>query len=184
MTFPKPYAETVQRLRVPSGFLLALAFVLLAEPSGGSLAAGAPFLAAGLLLRTWAAGHLRKDRCLTTSGPYAWHRNPLYAGSLLAAAGCAIAAGSALLVLLVAAVFALVYLPVMQQEEQHLAALFPRFEDYARRVPQLLPRRPAAPGPGVFQWAVWKINKEWKGVAAFCLLYAFLAARWLASASL
>jgi protein-S-isoprenylcysteine O-methyltransferase Ste14 len=184
MTFPKPYGDLVQRLRVPSGFLLIVAFVLLAVPTGLSIAAGAPLCAAGLALRSWAAGHLRKNSRLTTSGPYAWHRNPLYAGTLLAASGCAVAGGSAALFLIVAGVFLLVYLPVMQLEEQHLATLFPEFQAYARRVPQLLPRRPAGPSQQRFEWAVWRANKEWKGVAAFGLLFAALVVRSLLAGSL
>ncbi len=179
MTFPKPYADFVQRLRVPSGFLLVLAFVVLASPTRLSLLAGAPLCAAGLALRSWAAGHLRKNSRLTTSGPYAWHRNPLYAGTLLAASGCAIAGGSAALFLVVASVFLLVYLPVMQLEEQHLASLFPEFKAYARQTPQLLPRRPASPSSQGFEWALWRANKEWKGVAAFGLLFAALVVRFL-----
>ncbi|HAX44609.1 MAG TPA: protein-S-isoprenylcysteine methyltransferase, partial [Solibacterales bacterium] len=57
--FPKRYADTVQRLRVPSGFLLAIAFAWLAAPRWTTLLAGLPVCAAGLALRAWAAGHLR-----------------------------------------------------------------------------------------------------------------------------
>jgi len=184
MTFPKPYADFVQRLRVPSGFLLVLAFILLASPTRLTLLAGAPLCAAGLALRSWAAGHLRKNSRLTTSGPYAWHRNPLYAGTLLAASGCAVAGGSATLFLIVAGVFLLVYLPVMQLEEQHLAALFSEFQAYTAQVPQLLPRRPVHPSSRDFDWAVWRANKEWKGLAAFGLLFAALAVRAFFSAGL
>lgn len=177
MLFPKAYADLVQRLRVPSGCLLILAFVWLSEPTGKTLIAGLPFCVAGLAWRSWAAGHLRKNSQLTTSGPYAWHRNPLYAGTLLAAAGCAVAGGAMALAVLVASVFLLVYLPVMQLEEQHLASLFGEFRAYAASVPQLLPRRPRASSAQRFSWAVWRLNKEWKGLAAFGLLYVFLFAR-------
>ena len=43
----------------------------------------------GLLIRSWAAGTLRKKKHLATTGPYAWIRNPLYAGSFLMMAGFA-----------------------------------------------------------------------------------------------
>lgn len=181
--FPKPYADFVQRLRVPSGILLVAAFVFLSSPSPAGFWAGLPLVAAGLAHRTWAAGHLRKNQALTTSGPYAWHRNPLYAGTLLAASGCAVAGGG-LLLGFVAAVFLLVYLPVMQLEEQKLAELFPGFEEYARRVPQLLPKRPTARSPERFSWDVWAMNKEWKGIAAFVLLYLFLFAKFRATSGL
>ena len=54
--FPKSYADTAQRLRAPSGFLLAAAFIWLSSPTLESLLWGAPVAVTGLLLRGWAAG--------------------------------------------------------------------------------------------------------------------------------
>ena len=62
MLFPKPYADAVAKLRVPSGFLLVIAFCWLATPTLHSLAIGVPVSILGLLLRAWAAGHLAKNR--------------------------------------------------------------------------------------------------------------------------
>ena len=42
--------------------------------------------------------------------------------------------------MLFAAVFLLVYLPVIQNEEQHLRKIFPEYAGYAERVPALIPR--------------------------------------------
>src|SRR5512143_2999974 len=89
--FPKQYADAVARLRVPSGFLLVAAFAWFSHPTAGSLWAGIPVSVAGLALRAWAAGCLAKNRELATGGPYAWMRNPLYAGTLLVACGLCIA---------------------------------------------------------------------------------------------
>lgn len=179
--FPKPYADTVQRLRVPSGFLLAAAFAWLAAPTPLSLAASLPLCAAGLALRAWAAGHLRKNERLTTSGPYSWLRNPLYLGTLLMAAGATVAAARPSLALLVAAIFFLVYQPVMEQEEQHLRSLFPEFDEYASRVPQLLPKPPASPHPTPFSWAQYRHNREQKALYGLLMVFAFLLARMLIS---
>lgn len=181
MPFPKPYADAVQRLRVPSGFFLAAAFAWLSRPTVASILAGLPLCFAGLALRAWAAGHLRKNERLTTSGPYAWVRNPLYIGTLMLAAGFTVAAARVELALLVAAVFLLVYLPVMQQEEQHLRTLFPEFEEYARRVHQLLPKAPAGPAGEPFAWAVYRRNKEQKAFYGFLMVLAFLTVRMLVS---
>jgi protein-S-isoprenylcysteine O-methyltransferase Ste14 len=103
--FPKPYADFVARLRVPSGFLLAAAFAWFAQPTLQSLAYGLPISVAGLILRAWAAGHLAKNQKLATSGPYAYTRNPLYLGTLIVAAGLATAGRSAGLPRLFATVF-------------------------------------------------------------------------------
>ena len=174
MRFPKPYADVVQRLRVPSGFLLAAAFIWFARPSPGSIAIGLPVAALGLALRAWAAGHLRKDQDLITSGPYGWMRNPLYAGTLIAALGFVAAAAAPWLGLAFGAAFLLIYGPVMQNEQQHLRELFAGYDDYARRVPLLWPRRPAARNPRRFDTALYLRNQEYKAAGAYLIVAAFL----------
>ncbi len=165
--FPKPYADAVARLRVPSGFLLAAAFAWFSHPGARSLAMGLPVSLLGLALRAWAAGHLAKNRVLATAGPYAFTRNPLYLGTLLVAAGLAVAARSPGLGLLFAAVFVLVYLPVVQLEQQHLRNLFPEYAAYAARVPALLPRLTAGGPLRGFRWALYVKNREYQAAAGF-----------------
>ncbi|HXJ38866.1 MAG TPA: isoprenylcysteine carboxylmethyltransferase family protein, partial [Bryobacteraceae bacterium] len=173
--FPKPYADFVARLRVPSGFLLAAAFAWFAEPSVRSLVYGLPISIAGLALRAWAAGHLAKNQRLATSGPYAYTRNPLYLGTLIVAAGFAVAGRSAGLGLLFAAVFLLVYLPVILLEEQHLRQLFPEYADYAHRVPSLLPWRTGWPGSSRFSRQLYWKNQEYQAALGFLSGVALLA---------
>jgi len=172
--FPKSYADTVQRLRVPTGLLLAAAFVWLSQPVLPTLLLGFPLALAGLAVRAWAAGHLRKNQQLTVSGPYAFVRNPLYIGTLLTAIGCTIAAAQPYLAAFIGVVFLFVYLPVMEQEEQHLANLFPEFAAYAKRVPQLFPRVPEIMPAQDFEWAVYVQNKEQKALYGFVAVYMFL----------
>jgi protein-S-isoprenylcysteine O-methyltransferase Ste14 len=177
--FPKPYADFVQRLRVPSGFLFAAVFIWLSRPNQASLLWGLPAAAAGLALRAWAAGHLRKNIELTTSGPYAWLRNPLYLGTLLAVVGCVIAARRIEVAVLAAAIYFLIYTPVMEQEEQHLRELFPGYSEYARRVPLLIPRPPVERSAAKFDPAVYRKNREHKALAGFLAVYGFLIAKML-----
>lgn len=174
MRFPKPYADFVQRFRVPGGFLLLAAFLWFSDPSYASIAWGMPVCAIGLWVRGWAAGHLTKNQQLTDSGPYAYVRNPLYVGSLLVTAGMMIAARSWGLGVLFAAAFVLIYLPVIQQEESHLRGLFPAYEAYARRVPLLIPRLTPAGGTKSFDWDVYRRNKEWKALGGFAVGVAVL----------
>ncbi len=115
-------------------------YVWLARPTKTSLLAGALVLVPGLVLRAVASGYVQKDKQLTTSGPYAYTRNPLYFGSLLLAAGFAIAARSWWIVALMLLMFALIYVPVIAGEERYLRQTFPEYADYARHVPRLLPR--------------------------------------------
>ena len=167
MNFPKPYADAVAKLRVPFGFVLAGAFLWFSKPSLVSLAAGLPVSILGLGLRGWAAGHLEKNLSLARSGPYARVRNPLYLGTLTAAAGLVIAAREWRLGLLFATVFLFVYLPVVELEEQHLSRLFPDFQDYAQRVPRLLPRFGSVPAGKTFRWPLYRRNREYEALAGF-----------------
>ena len=167
MSFPNPYADAVAKLRVPGGFLLVAAFLWLSKPSLPSLVVGLPVSIVGLAIRGWAAGHLEKNPALTDSGPYAWVRNPLYIGTLMVAAGLAIAARRWALGALFAAFFLLVYLPVVELEEQYLRELFPAFPEYARRVPKLLPRAPSRRAGKTFQWKLYRRNREYEALLGF-----------------
>jgi protein-S-isoprenylcysteine O-methyltransferase Ste14 len=172
--FPKRYAEAVQKFRVPSGFLLLAAFAWLARPSPASIAAGTPVCIAGLSLRAWAAGHLAKNESLATSGPYAYIRNPLYAGTLIAITGLAIAANHAGIAAVALAIFALVYWPVMEQEEQHLRKLFPGYAEYADRVPLLIPRGRKTGSLARFRTSLYMRNQEYQAGAGFAAGLLFL----------
>ena len=123
--------------------------------------------ALGLVVRAWAAGHLAKNERLATGGPYAFVRNPLYLGTLLVAAGLAMASRRVGLAVLFAAVFLLVYLPVIELEEQHLRKLFPDYDDYARRVPALRPAWPRGRADERFRFDLYWRNQEYNALAGF-----------------
>jgi protein-S-isoprenylcysteine O-methyltransferase Ste14 len=162
--FPKPYADVVQRLRVTAGFVLAAAFAWFSEPSFLSLALGLPVSVMGLLLRAWASGHLEKNTRLAETGPYAYVRNPLYLGTLIVAAGFAIASRRWMLAALFAAAFLLIYWPAIELEEQHLRKLFPDFADYASRVPALWPALKLARSGGRFRFDLYMRNREYQAL--------------------
>jgi protein-S-isoprenylcysteine O-methyltransferase Ste14 len=175
--FPKPYADLVARLRVASGFVLVLTFAWFSAPDFRSLAMGFPVSLVGVLLRGWATGHLEKNIRLAESGPYAYVRNPLYLGTLLVAAGLVIASRTWLLAALFAVVFVLIYLPVIELEEQHLSSLFPNFSAYSKRVPSLWPAlRPIKSGAR-FQWSLYMRNREYQALLGFLAGEAFLVAK-------
>ncbi|HXB73412.1 MAG TPA: isoprenylcysteine carboxylmethyltransferase family protein [Candidatus Acidoferrales bacterium] len=174
--FPKPYGDAVARLRVPSGFLIVVVFAWFSHPTPGSLAYGLPIGVLGLALRAWAAGCLAKNRELATGGPYAHTRNPLYLGTLMVAAGLAMASRSVGLGGLFAAVFLFVYLPVIQLEEQHLRAIFPEYSAYAGQVPALWPRlKPAGEkNASPFRVELYLKNQEYNAGAGFAAGVLFL----------
>lgn len=173
MIFPKRYADFVQRLRVTCGFILLVGFAWLSQPTLTSILAGLPVSVLGLWLRGWAAGHLAKDRELATSGPYAYLRNPLYAGTLIVALGIVIASRNVWLALIFAAVFLLVYLPAVELEEQHLRGIFPEYAVYAGRVRRFIPSRKWN-GSRRFSWALYRRNEEYKALLGFLLAVAWL----------
>ncbi|HUQ34499.1 MAG TPA: isoprenylcysteine carboxylmethyltransferase family protein [Pyrinomonadaceae bacterium] len=131
----------MQRWRVPLGFLCGALFLWFARPRWMTLGIGGAVALVGLALRAWAAGHIRKNAALATSGPYAFTRNPLYLGSFLLGLGFTIASGQPWLALPFAALFLGIYYPVMRVEAADLAKLFGEdYETYARAVPLFLPR--------------------------------------------
>jgi protein-S-isoprenylcysteine O-methyltransferase Ste14 len=172
--FPKPYADFVAKLRVPCGFVLLVAFAWLAEPTWKSMLLGLPVSLAGLAIRAWAAGHLAKNQDLATGGPYAWVRNPLYLGTFIAALGIVVACRNWALAIVFAAVFLLVYLPVIELEEQHLRQIFPAYEAYAQQVHRLLPLKHWSGGRRSFSWQLYRKNEEYQAV-----LGLLFAAAWM-----
>jgi protein-S-isoprenylcysteine O-methyltransferase Ste14 len=175
--FPKPYADLVARLRVTCGFIMVAAFAWFSRPDARSLAWGLLVSALGLALRAWATGHVEKNIRLAESGPYAYVRNPLYLGTLLVAAGFAIASRQWGLGALFAAVFILIYLPAIELEEQHLRKLFPEFAEYAERVPALWPTLRPLKKPGSFRWGQYMRNREYQAGLGFLVGAAYLIFR-------
>jgi protein-S-isoprenylcysteine O-methyltransferase Ste14 len=161
------------RWRVRLGYPLALVFWVLAAPTLRSIFVGALIAAFGLFIRAAAAGHLRKDRQLATSGPYAHTRNPLYLGSAFLAAGFVVAGRSWWAGLLVAAYFAIFYYAVMRNEEEDLRTRFgSTFTHYAARVPLFFPywvgsRFEAGTGGNreeKFSWEQYRRNREYQAL--------------------
>ncbi len=166
----KRYAETAARIRVPSGFLLLGLYAVFALPTPFWFLAGAVVALLGIGLRAYAAGHLEKNERLATSGPYAYTRNPLYLGSALVALGFAIAGRVWWLGLLFAVYLLAVYLPVVREEEAHLANLFPGFSEYAAAVPRFWPagRAPLySSASSSFRWRLYRRNQEYNALLGY-----------------
>jgi protein-S-isoprenylcysteine O-methyltransferase Ste14 len=175
MPFPKRYAEIAHKLRVPLGFVVAGSYLVLARPSWWSLAWGMGVALIGLAIRAWAAGHLAKNQLLTTSGPYTHLRNPLYVGSLVMAAGFALAGRHAAVGVVLAVYFVFFLLPVVEEEERHLRKLFPGYEVYARRVPKFWPRlRGGGEAGRRFEFSLYLKNREYEALGAGCIAAAVL----------
>jgi protein-S-isoprenylcysteine O-methyltransferase Ste14 len=175
--------QIASRWRVRLSYPLAVVVLWLARPTPPSIVCGAFVGAVGLVIRTYAAGYLHKQQVLTTSGPYAYTRNPLYLGSAILAAGAAVAMHSWLSTIVLATYFALVYSVVMKREEQELRTQHGAlFDQYSRTVPPFLPRLiPAdlsATSESAFSFAQYKKNREYRAAVGFLLFLALLWEIW------
>src|SRR5579863_7422889 len=99
------WQQVARRIRVPLGFVTAALYLLelwLHAPRPAAIAWSLALVLPGLWLRGYASGYVKKNRELTTTGPYAHTRNPLYLGSMLIAAGFALALESWLIAVVLA----------------------------------------------------------------------------------
>ncbi|MGC2638324.1 MAG: isoprenylcysteine carboxylmethyltransferase family protein [Acidobacteriaceae bacterium] len=172
------WSRIARRIRVPLGFAFAAVFLWLARPTPLFLASSLILVMPGLWLRGYASGYVKKNTELTTTGPYAHTRNPLYLGSILIGLGFAVASRSVWVFVALVALFGAIYWPVIRSEEAYLRSVFPAFEAYAVRVPRLIPRivRGAEPalGQGKFSWTLYLKHREYNAAMGAAGMYAAL----------
>lgn len=109
----------------------------------------------GIAVRLWASGHVKKNKVLATTGPYAYVRHPLYVGNHLITFGFCLASGLwwSFIVWLALAFF--YYPQTIAYEDSKLSRLFPgEWEPWAREtralIPRLTPYRPGEKGEWSF----------------------------------
>lgn len=175
----------MRRLRLRAVWLLILPFLWFSRPTSGLLAVGAAISVVGILIRGWAAGViLEKDRKLTTSGPYARTRNPLYLGSFFLGLGLTVAGGHWIWPFVFLVFFLSVYGLTMRGEVELLTEIFgDAYRHYADQVPLFVPRwtayrSPEGPGRG-FTLAAWKKNREYEALLGALAGFAFLGGKWI-----
>jgi len=171
------------RWSVRIGYLLAVVVLFLARPTPRSILFGAVVGMIGLAIRAYSAGYLHKQEVLSTTGPYAYTRNPLYFGSSILALGAAVAMRSWLAAALILFYFAVVYTFVMRREEMELYEKHgAAFAAYAAAVPLffpgLTPRALAGGVSGSFSWSQYKRNHEYEAPVGFLLFLILLAVIW------
>jgi len=171
--------RSLQRIRVPSGFIIAILYLGFAKPTPLAFAIGLGVALVGVLIRAWACGHLRKSMELDVTGPYAYTRNPLYFGTFIIAIGFGIASGSWWLSLIVAAYIGSIYLPVMNVEATVLNnRLGDEYREYASNVPILFPRlTPWKKSDRRFDFQLYLKNGEYNAFIGLMAAAAFLAVK-------
>jgi protein-S-isoprenylcysteine O-methyltransferase Ste14 len=122
---------------------------------------GALVMFLGEWLRLWAAGHLRKNKQLTTTGPYSYVKNPLYIGTLLITIGYSAMAKEIYILIAGFVWFFIYYAPYKKkQENEKLVGSFgDAWTVYDKAVPDYLPRISPFPGRGANRWS-YEVVKE------------------------
>lgn len=173
-------ALTIRQIRLRGPWLLVPPFFYFARPTPITLIAGGALVALGLLIRAWSAGVIHKDRVLSTTGPYAHTRNPLYLGTFFLGLGAAIASGQWIFLVLFLVAFIWIYGSTMREEASGLERAFgDEYRAFAEAVPMFVPRLTAAKLLDVkstgFDLGRWKANREWEALlGAFVMLGALV----------
>lgn len=165
----KQFFNSLARWRVRMAIPAALLVLIFAQPTKLSLIIGFFLCFLGLLLRSWASGHLNKNACLATSGPYRFSRNPLYFANLVLGLGLVAAANSLICWLLFLSYFLAFYPATILKEQHKMAELFPQeYGEYERKVPLFFPRLRTSfpPKARKFSSALYLKNKEYKATLA------------------
>ncbi|MGE5280017.1 MAG: methyltransferase family protein [Deltaproteobacteria bacterium] len=166
-----------KKLRLWLVYPAFVVYPFVARFTDATVSAGSLILVAGAAVRLWAAGYLIKSHHLTTCGPYAYTRNPLYLGNFLVGLGVAAMSGNALFILYYVVSFYLLYAGTIREEETDLRRKFGKdFDDYAVSVPPFFPAPFGfrAREKRAFSWAHVKRNGELIRLSGFGALLAFL----------
>lgn len=128
------------KLRFAILYPFGIFIVLYSNSDDKSIMAGIWFILTGLFIRIWANGYAIKLEKLTTSGPYAFVRHPLYLGTIILTLGFIIMLKLHHIGILFLAIMAMVYYRTIKQEEKMLGQRFQSlYTDYRKNVPAIVP---------------------------------------------
>lgn len=172
------YKLTKITTRTAAAGVIGLVLFLVAEPEPAWFIPGAILTLAGELLRLWAAGHLRKNKQLTTTGPYAYVKNPLYLGTLLITTGYSAMAKNVYIMIAGFVWFFIYYAPYKKKQEQEklIGTFGDKWLEYDKAVPDYIPRLTPYPGRtgNRWSWSVVKENSEHETAAAVFIGFAVM----------
>lgn len=156
---------SLARMRVALGFVFGVLVLVLAEPTARSLFAGMSIAACGEAIRVWAAGHLRKSREVTVSGPYRWCAHPLYVGSSVMGVGLAVAAARVPVAVLIATYLIATLTAAIKSEEAYLRRIFGDQYDLYRSGVAAKRRERTAASRRRFSFEQAMANREYRAIA-------------------
>ena len=173
-----PAQQLVQRIvlrRVPISVVLFTSIVVLDllvihNQPRDVLKLSDPFVACsliavvmGLLVRSWAAGTLKKQRQLATGGPYSIVRHPLYFGTFLMMIGFGTLIRDPMTLWIIAGPVAWLYWQAIKSEERRMSRLFPaEWPKYTANVARVIPRSLRLPRQSNWSLAQWFRNSEYQ----------------------
>lgn len=133
-----------RRFRQFIGIAFLIVLTIVGTPARfpyGVFVAGVVLSVLGILIRLWASGHVKKDKVLATTGPYAYVRHPLYVGNHLLMVGFCMASGLWWSFIAYVVLSLYFYPQTIRSEDNLLARLFPgEWEPWAKVTRALIPR--------------------------------------------
>ena len=123
------------------GVILVVVFAVLSQPTLYFFIVGCLFVLDGLLIRLYASGFVYKNKELSTSGPYAYVRHPLYTGNILILIGISLASGCISAFVISIIFFWFYYTAAIEYEDRKLKSLFPdSWDSWSQQTPALVPK--------------------------------------------
>ena len=123
------------------GIILISVFGLIAQPLYANFAIGCSIVLLGLIVRLYASGFVLKNKELSTTGPYAFVRHPLYTGNILILMGVSLTTSLPWTIVCSILFFWFYYPPAIEYEDRKLKLLFPdTWNSWANQTPPLLPK--------------------------------------------
>jgi protein-S-isoprenylcysteine O-methyltransferase Ste14 len=160
-------------------YLLGVLLIITANPRLDFYVLGLFLVVLGEGLRVWATGHLQKNQEVTTTGPYAYVKNPLYLGTFLIMVGFCLIANQLLEMAVAVGVFIFYYAPYKKRREaERLAQYFGQvWVDYEAHVPDYFPRWTPYERRGKARWSLQRFfnNSEHETLSLVLLGVAIMS---------
>jgi protein-S-isoprenylcysteine O-methyltransferase Ste14 len=165
--------DIINKWRVKAGSLAAVAVLLLARPTFRSILLGFLISVLGLIVRTWACGHIQKEAKLSMSGPYKYTRNPLYLGNLIIGIGVTVGSRSWWVFGIFCFYFIVFYPVIIVIEKQKMEKLFPKQYKKFKQVPLFIPslKPMLLQDKKKFKWSLFLDNREYRAIVGVILFW-------------
>lgn len=173
--------NVIYEWRVRAGSLIAIAAIIFAKPTFKLILLGFLISFFGLLVRTWACGHIQKEEKLSMSGPYRYTRNPLYLGNVIIGIGLIVGSGSWWILGIICFYFLVFYPVIIDIEKKKMEKLFPlqyrKFKQVPLFIPSLKPKLPY--NKKRFKWSLFLENREYRAFTGVILFWSAMIIKML-----